>query len=107
LVVAGVPVGTSDFVSSTLTSFNDATAKLDSAIASLNDAGFSRQSFFVLVFYCLRPRPNHLLRGLPSRYLTEFAQRHDNILRGAIAHILGLTALSKETKRLVFSPQSS
>ena len=108
LVVAGVPVGTrSDFVSSTLTSFNDETAKLDSAIASLSDAaGFSRQSF-LLVFYCLRPRPNHLLRGLPSRYLTEFAQRHDNILRGAIAHILGLTALSQETERQVFSPQSS
>jgi hypothetical protein len=72
-----------------------------------SDAGFARHDAFLLVFYCLRPRPNHLLRSLPSRYLTEFAQRHLNILRGAIAHILGLSILNRETERQIFSPQSS
>jgi hypothetical protein len=58
------------------------------------------------VFYCLRLRPDHILCGLPTRHLTEFAGRHDDILRGAIAHILGLSTLCGETERQIFSPQT-
>ena len=48
MVVAGVPIGTPNFVSSILTAFNDATAELDSAVASLSDAGFARQAFLLV-----------------------------------------------------------
>lgn len=107
--MAGVPVGSPDFLSTTLTFFNDAAAGLDYAVASLNDVGFARQALFLLLFYCLRPRPTHLLlRGLPSRYLTELARRHKDIFHSAIAHFLGLRILmSQETERQIFAAQSS
>ena len=94
LVVAGVPIGSDEFIKDFLDSVSADTLKLSQAIDTLKSSDFERQTF-LLDFYCLRPRVNHIFRGLPPRYLPDFASDHDTLMRDAISKTLGLDSMER------------
>ena len=105
LVVAGVPIGSDEFIKHFLDSVSADTLKLSQAIDTLKSSDFERQAF-LLDFYCLRPRVNHIFRGLPPRYLPDFASDHDTLMRDAISKTLGVDSMEPHVVKQVFSPQS-
>ena len=51
-------------------------------------------------------RKGNIFRGLPPRYLPDFASDHDTLMRDAISKTLGVDSMEPHVVKQVFSPQS-
>ena len=105
LVVAGVPIGPEDFVVDFLTSVHTESLKLSEAINTVKAEGFLQQGF-LLDYFCLRPRVNHLFRSLPPRLTSDLASQHDALMLSALSTTLDTPTLDPQTVQQVRLPQS-
>ena len=104
LIMAGVPIGPNDFVADFLTSAHTESLKLSEAINTVKTAGFLQQGF-LLDYYCLRPRVNHLLRCLPPRLTSDLASQHDSLMLSALSHTLDTPSFDPQTIQQIRLPQ--
>ena len=107
LVLAGIPIGTPEFIQANLQESIGSSQELANAIRDIKEGGFVQQAF-LLDYYCLAPKINHLLRGLPPSATANAARDHDQILVRANAETLGLdpTEIDPNLRRQFFRPQS-
>ena len=90
----GAPIGQSEYIEnfgttrvSDFTTLRNNVLKVDAV-----------QYAWLLTYYCVVPRLNHLLRQVPPDLAETTAQRHDNFTLDTLQQLLGTTALDEKTQ---------
>ena len=81
LLVLGTPLGTDEYVASTLAARSETQQRLLTRIPDVPDL----QAAWLLLHFCAAPRANYLLRNVPPALTAQFAADHD----AAVATCLG------------------